>query len=213
MKNTKKLLRGALCLLLACTALSACSRANKFKYHEDGRYEDKKTGIIYSYAPLCYSPIAISEKKFGDMDKIELYQIEGTTSDKFLCDLSGTVFCAEGVTLPTLDKMTISETKILINSKNELSVSDEDTAALVAAYTSGESFDRPMSGVSMSVSIRFADHSLGLYYTITYMELSEDYILDGENLGRRFLFDRFEGRCVCVDALIDDYLEDFRDEL
>ncbi len=211
----KKILALFLCVLLCTAALASCSKGNKIEYTSDGKFVDKKTGVSYQMLTSAIYPISVTNEKYAIVDEIQLYKIEGAHPEKILSDLTGMyVFYSDGMDCPTLGNMSISETKILIDAETEVTVSAEDSANIVDAYTTGTSLERPMTGIDISVSIAFYDTELGLYCMLTYMELTDDHILDGKNMGKRFLFDRFEGRCVSLSqALLDDYIADYRNEL
>ncbi len=214
MTKAKKATALLLAILTLSLSLISCSRSNKIEYTTDDKFVDKKTGISYKMLTSAIYPISVTEEKYAVMDEIQLYKIEGAQPEKILSDSTGMyVFYSDDMDCPTLGNMSISETKILIDAETEVAVSAEDSARAVTAYTSGTSLERPMTGVDISVSVAFYDRTLGLYCMLTYMELKEDFILDGQNMGKRFLFDRYEGRCVAVDALFDTYLEEYREAL
>ncbi len=214
-KMMKYILKTTLALLVVSCALSllaSCTKGNKFDMNDDGNFVDKKTNIVYTAAPACYEPIAMGEEVYGTLKgenaDVLMYEIVGAASDKMLCESTGTVFYAEGFTLPTLNKMNISACEIEIGIDSFRDVFSEDTETLIRTYTEGESFERPMASASLivqSVRVRFEDSDLGLYYYLSYMELSEDYVFDGVNYGKYFLFNRFENRCVSADGLLDGY--------
>ncbi len=205
----KRFLVCALCVLCSLSVLVGCSRANKFGEAEGGRFVDKKTDIRYGFAPACYEPIAIDTSEvYGKHENFELYKIVGADPEKWLCESAGTVFYAEGVHLPALNEMNISKTELLIDTSRTAEVSEEISRAFIDAYCGGESIDRPQpseSEIEHSVMLRFSDTSIGLYYSLSYLELKEDYTVDGVSLGRCFVFNRFEGRCVAVSDLLAEY--------
>ncbi len=207
-RKMKRIIAALLCAVLVMGVLVSCSKGNKF-VSDGGKYVDKKTNVSYIDAPACYEPIAMSEKLYGTLDEVKLYEIIGADPQKWLAETTGTVFYADGVTLPTLSQMTISRADILVDGTTSIPVETEHTSALAAAYRDGESvlYTSPSKDIiKRSVVVRFADESLGLYYRLTYIELTEDYVIDNINYGKRFLLNRFEDyRFVPVGDFLDAY--------
>lgn len=211
MKKVKKLTALLAVMFAVALAFTACSNENKFKVNDDGQYVDKKTDIAYIDAPACYEPIAMGEELYGKMESAQIYEIVGADPEKWLCESMGTVFYAADVKLPTLDGMDISYVSVNKNDVEVVKLSDEDTvSAIVSTYANGEAIRKPSYTESMldiSWHLKFADESIGIYYVLNYIELTEDYIVTDDsgvqiNYGRKFIFNRFENKCVAAgDAL------------
>ena len=199
MKKIKKLI-ALLSIICAVTLLfTACSNAKKFKVNDDGQYVDKKNNIAYVDAPACSEPIAMGEELYGKMESAKIYEIVGADPEKWLCESMGTVFYAADVKLPDLDEMDISYIRVNADDIERTRIFDEDTvSALVSAYVYGEAMRKPSYTESMleiSWHLKFADESIGIYYVLNYIELTEDYIVTDDsgvqiNYGRKFIFNR-----------------------
>ncbi len=203
----KKYIFPVLCVILAAI-LIGCS-TNDFEVSGD-KLVDKKTNIPYTFAPDCYVPIEMSTKVYGVIDKVTLYEIVGANPEHWLSESTGTVLYSGDVQLPTIGEMNISRTELLIDTSSSVELDAELSSTLIAAYIGNENISRPMppsDGIVHVVSIRFSDSSIGIAYLLTYMELTEDYIVADSNYGRYFLFNRFEERCVAVGNLLGEYLK------
>lgn len=208
-------------LLTGALLLCGCSKGNKFEM-SDGKYVDKNSGITYNAAPACYEPIAVGEELYGTLKKAELYKIEGADPEKWLCEVNGTVFYADDVTLPTLGKMNISYAEVVLEDTVLVTITDSEViASIVAAYEEGNAVSRPYvasaEDYEINWRIRMADETLGIYYILSYVEINEDHIVEGDsgeeiNLGRKFIFNRFEdNRCVVAGDVMDKYSAEFRE--
>ncbi len=220
--KAKRYLIFAVALITAVIfCLSSCGKGNKFSMDGDGKYVDKKTNISYIDAPFCYEPIYVSDKVYGTLDKVPLYEIEGADPEKWLCEQSGTVFYADSVRLPTLEEMNVSYALVMLEEVTLANISDRgEIEGLVDAYTNGISLQKPYwsdGSYRINWRIRFADETIGVYYIIAYLEVDEDYIVtldDGTevNYGRKFFYNRFdEGRLVPAGDLLDGYVEEYNE--
>ena len=199
----KRFLGIILALTFIILTLTSCARGNKFV--SDGpAFVDKKTNVTYDFAPLCYEPIAIGEKVYGSDGDIEFYEIVGQDPEKWLGDADGGVFYAKGITLPTIDKMSVSRLE-LCTVKNQVLVSkritdSETISAIIEDYLSQKEIAYPNKTSSLSYQLRFADTTIGVYYCIDFVRYSEDFVsrVDGVeiNLGKDFLYNRAEDRFV-----------------
>ena len=200
--------------------LSSCGKGNKFSMNDEGRYVDKKTNIAYIDAPFCYEPTEISDRVYGTLDKVTLYEIEGADPKKWLCEQSGTVFYADGVKLPTLEEMDISYALVMLEDVALANISDRgEIEGLIDAYMNGISLTKPYlsdDAYKINWRIRFYDESIGICYVLAYIEVNEDVIfnVDGTevNYGRKFFYNRFdEARFVPAGDLLDEYVEAYNE--
>ena len=90
---------------------------------------------------------------------------------------------------------------------------------LVCAYADGQAVPYPTwADAAVNYTLRFtSDRVPGLYYCLRYYEFTEDIFTvytdeSGNrtevNLGRYFLYNRFESRCVPVDDTLHRLLEE-----
>ena len=192
-------------LLATATLLCGCAKANKIQMTNDGKYVDKNSGITYNEAPFCYEPIAVGEKAYGRLGEINFYEIEGVSPEKWLTS-NGVVFYADGESVPSLSDMNISYATVDIDVNLNFSITDAEVLdALVNAYVNGEAVSRPSpalpaSNYLINWMVKLADENLGIYYSLSYFELSD---------GRKLLFNRFENRCVEVGNEMQSYVSEY----
>ena len=175
-KSNKKIILFSLIALLLTTSLllSSCSK----KLVPDGPdYKDRKTKVTYEYAPFCYEAIEIAEEEYAKSGYDVFYEIVGQDPLEWLCESSGTVFYSKKLTLPTLDKMNISYIDICtetssVTVKTTITNAD-DIAAIINSYTSEVSLSYSADVADTSYKIRFADTSLGLYYSVSFFAYSD----------------------------------------
>ena len=217
-KRTRYIISAVALMLCVCTLLCGCSKGNKFVW-KDGMYVDKKTNVAYHDAPSCYEPLAISDEKYGVLGEVELFKIVGADPTKWLCEATGTVFYADGITLPELDEMNTSYMTLVYETETIATIKDATLiASLAKAYVDGETLSKPSWSTSIydiNWRIRFADETIGICYILAYFELNEDYIVTDEmgveiNYGRRFLYNRFEDKMVVVDDMLTSYVEAYK---
>lgn len=208
-------------ILVAAMLFCGCSKGNKFEM-SGGQYVDKDSGIIYNAAPACYEPIAVGEELYGTLKKAELYKIEGADPEKWLCEVNGTVFYSNDITLPTLGQLNISYAEVVLEDTVLVKITDSAViSGIVNAYENGSDVGRPYvasaEDYEINWRIRMADETLGIYYILSYVEINEDHIIEGDNgedvnLGRKFIFNRFEdNRCVVAGDVMDKYSAEFRE--
>jgi hypothetical protein len=186
----------------------------------DGKYVDKKTDVAYFAAPLCYEPLAIGTEVYGVLGNVQLFTIVGADPTKWLCDASGTVFYADNIELPTLDAIGTSYAELVFNDLSLGKITEaERISALTGAYASGTVLEKPSWGINdleINWRIKFTDESIGIFYVLEYYEVKEDYIVtDAQgneiNYGKRFLFNRFDGRkMVAVGDVLASEVEQFK---
>lgn len=215
-KNIRQVLAAfAATAMLASVCLTSCSdKKNDFSF-DSGIYTDVRSDAKYYSAPGCYEPIATDPEVYGVINETKFHKIVGLDPEKWLCEPLGNVFYATDVTLPTLDKMDIARTEIVLEDEVLYTVTPDEAQALIDAYAQGERLTRPVwTAESFDVNwrVRFVDETLGLYYVVAYLEFKEDYIEkrdDGTeiNHGKRFLYNRFEGVFVAVDGVLEEYVE------
>ncbi len=207
MKATKKILAAVALICAAATLLCSCGKGNKFSFEKNG-IVDKKTDITYIDAPDCYSAIAVGEEVYGHTDDYLFYEILGVSPSKFLVESDGTVFHASNISLPDVDGMQIMYMDICTETTtlkvNKTIDSKDDINAVVNAYISDTDVYYPNLTPEIMYEIRFADTSMGLYYTLTFIRYASDY---GDH-GRDFLYNRSANRFVKAPDVLVRYIDE-----
>ena len=215
----RKNVLGFLCLLLVCVIfLVGCSKKNEFKL-DGGKYADSKTKISYTDAPGCYAPVAMGDKIYGTFGDSKFYQIVGADPEKWICEESGTVLYAQGVELPTLGQMSVTRTDVMAEDVRIAQLTDATVKELISVYESAQRISKPMVTDGMLTTnwrIHFIDESIGIYYVLEYFELSEDYVIKSDsgeqiNLGKRFLYNRFESVCVSAGDVLASLVTEYEE--
>ncbi len=218
MIKTKKFFSaaGAVALLCAVSILiSGCAKGNKF-LDEGDTFKDKKTKVVYNYAPACYEPISPSEKIYGQTKDSDFYSLEGIDPLKWLCEEGGTVFYASDLTLPSISEMSISYIDICTSDTTTITrakISNaNDISEIISAYADTDGIYYLGHTPETTYKIRFADASIGVYYSLSFIRYSEDYIsaVNGEekNYGKDFLYNRFEGKFVPAPEALVNYINE-----
>ena len=209
MKNKKKLAFRALAtialLCAAATLVCSCAKGNKF-VSDGADFVDKKTDVSYLYAPACYEPIERGDEVYGKTKTVTFYEVKGQDPLKMLCEENGTIFCAEGTALPTLDKMNISYMEICTETSS-LTVkkkveSTADISAIVEGYVMGENLYYGAVVPSVTYKIRFADTTLGIYYSFVFVRYADE--ISGR--GHDFIYNRYEGKFTPAPDILVDYI-------
>ena len=219
-KSSIKKFTAVSALIFAVTLmLTACSNTNKFRLNDDGQYVDKKNNIAYIDAPACYEPIAMGEELYGEIGSAQIYEIVGADPERWLCESTGSVFYASDVTLPALDEMDISYVGVTMEDVELVRLTDDAVvSALICAYSDGAEIRKPTytdSMLDVSWRLKFADEGLGIYYVLNYIELTEDYTVTNDdgtqtNYGRKFIFNRFEDKCVVAGDALAAYVDEYK---
>lgn len=213
------LLKAVSVLLLVCTVgalLCSCGKGNKFLYQGEV-FKDKKTDVVYRYALACYEPISTEEEVYGSTDTTSFYALSGKDPLKWLCEESGTIFYAEDVTLPYIDEMDISYADICAETTSTITrqkiVDGGDLEAIINGYVEADGIYYLGKTPESTFKIRFADTSLGIYYSLTFIRYADDYTVYGEdssetNYGKDFLYNRFEDKFVPAPAELVKYVDE-----
>lgn len=220
MSNSKrKAIRAVGILCVAClllTALCSCAKGNKFEA-DGGVYKDKKTDVSYEAAPACYEPMAMGEEIYGQSDSVTFYEIEGQNPLEWICEEGGTVFYSDTLELPSLEEMKISYINICVETNTTVTrgkvQSAEDISDIVSAYVSADSIYYRGDTPALTYKIRFADSSIGVFYSVVFVRYAEDYTLKAEdgtllNYGKDFLYNRFEDKFVKAPEALVKYVNE-----
>ena len=183
----------ALLLITLTITLAACSGKESFVSEGSG-FKDKKTKVTYAYAPFSYEAIEVGEEVYGQSEYSKFYEIVGLDPLEYICEESGTVFYDEDITLPTPDKMNFAYLEICTEGET-LTVNSTvtDTAAIkfiINDHLSAQKLTYSPIEASAVYKLRFADTSMGLYYSVELIRYAEDILEGGVNYGRDFVYDR-----------------------
>lgn len=201
-ENTKRFYCLSLVALLCALTLLLGSCSERF-VSEGPDYRDRETKVTYEYAPFCYEAIETSKDVYAESENDIFYEIVGQDPLKWLCESSGTVFYAKGISLPSLDKMNISYIDICAEGSSvavRSKITDsEHISAIVSSYISADSLEYSGDVASVSYKIRFADTSLGLYYSVSFLGYAD---------GSAYIYNRSEERMVKAPAELINYINE-----
>jgi hypothetical protein len=210
MKNRAKRIILALvsALLLSALAimLGACSKGEEL-VSDGSAFKDKRTKVTYTYAPFSYEPIAMGDEVYGQSEYSKFYEIVGLDPLEYICEESGTVFYDKSITLPTPDKMSFEYLEICTEEETltvEKTVTDTEAIKfIINDHLSATKLTYSPTEASAVYKLRFADTSMGLYYSVELIRYGEDIIEGGTNYGRDFIYDRSMRRFTkAPDALL-----------
>ena len=203
--SLKKSLLILLAHLLCVLSLASCKTT--LKPGDKGLY-DKQKDITYNHASTVYEATSLV-KEYGKLavtskESYTLYTVPGADPTEMLATEDYNIVYATGYTMPTLLEM--APTVLHICSTTSATAHEmcriEDTvdiASIVMAFTTGESISYPATGSLRNYKVCFESTQYpGFYYSLTYMEYSQDLEIDGVNYGRYFLRSAFEGIFIPV---------------
>ena len=210
MKNTAKkfsrVLVTSILLLSMALSLGACSKGEDI-VADGSAFKDKRTNVTYVYAPFSYEPIELGAEVYGESEHSKFYEIAGLDPLEFICEESGTVFYSEDTTLPTPDKMKFDYLEICTEDESitvESTVTNiESIKAIMNEHLSAKTLTYWGDTALTVYKLRFADTSLGLYYSVSFIRYAEDRVEDGVNYGKDFIYDSSTFRLTkAPDALV-----------
>lgn len=194
----------ALALLLTLGCVAGCGDDMK---ETDGVLKTENGKTSFYHASTVYEAVEVGQK-VGTLTetsiKVDVYAIEGQSSDEWRVTEDGYVLYAEGVHLPTLADMapTSLEVCTLSSGKRIRVVTEADIIAdAVKAYTEGKSADYGLAPLETlhTYQLHFLSDTYDfLMINLTYIEYSEDIVQDGVDYGRYFLRSAFDGKFVPI---------------
>ena len=197
MKNhAKRILLSLISSVLLCSlaiTFTACSKGEDMV--SDGpAFKDTRTKVTYTYAPFSYEPIEIGEEVYGESEYLTFYEIVGLDPLEYICEESGTVFYDEDITLPTPDKMSFEYLEICTEDETltvNKTITDGDAIKfIINDHLNAEKLTYSPVEASAVYKLRFADTSMGLYYSVELIRYGEDIVEGGTNYGCDFIYDR-----------------------
>ncbi len=211
----KSYFRVFLVLLAAMLLLCGCGR--RLTVNGDDTYTDRTSGVTYVPLSPCYEPASLGEEyasfKLSGV-KTVLYEVGGVLPEHYLASAYYGVYANSALTVPDFAALELTRVLIyqttgntipVLTLKSETDKHQDVIAALKAAYLEGARVSYPsFYERKASYTLRFEASNLsGLYYCITYIEYTEDIHqeIGGQdvNLGKYFLYDRYNQVCVAVD--------------
>ncbi len=209
------IIAAALALILILTlVMDAIFGVRKLKLVSGGAFYDKRSGITYHLAPLCYQPVTIikwennpDKDVYAVYNDTNFYKIKDVSSKKMITtayDGIYEIYYNKEHPLPSLFEMNanlaiICEVEMLVDPVGI--VYNEGTTALLNLLKNEALYcDYPFETVDVS-SIKYiyftgADYP-HLYYYVHYFKTSD---------GTRYLYDSSYERCVPIgDLLIDRF--------
>jgi hypothetical protein len=214
----------ALLVVLGCAVLLCSCGAHKLTVNDNDTYTDRKTGVTYRPLSPCYEPANLGETyasfKISGL-KTMLHTVGALPPENYLGSTYYGVYVNENLQIPTFEEMNINRALIYSTDGSviptlTLDAEDENEVALLQeltdAYLHGVQVSYPSYQTrASSYTVRFAASNLPeLYYCMTYIEYAEDIYdeIDGveTNLGRYFLYDRYNKICVAIDVSLHNAL-------
>lgn len=203
-------------VLLLAVVLLLCGCGRTLTVNGDDTYTDRHSGVTYIPLSPCYEPTAIGEAyatfKLSGV-KTVLHQVGSISPERYLASEYYDVYANREISVPGFESLELKRLLIystegttipVLTLQNETESHADVIAALRGAYLEGERVSYPsFYERAASYTLRFEASNLpGLYYTITYIEYAEDIEeeINGvqTNLGRYFLYDRYNKICVAV---------------
>ena len=174
-------------LLLVASMISCAAPALK---REGTVYVHEKTGVSYSFAPSAYTAEACGEaiaRLLREVaGEVALYAVNGQSTERYLVTPAGRLLCADGVRLPSLSELPISEAKLFnyaLNMATAAIVTDyERLQTLKTLCIGGVAFDADQIEPQItrdSYELRFiaAGEYTGLFYSLQYWQCAEDVLI------------------------------------
>lgn len=202
MKFTRKLATVALAVLLCILPLTLASCKATLKPGEGGLYDDK-TNVNYYHASTVYEATARGDEygslKVTDDISYKLYVIPGVEPTEMLATEDNNILYASTLTLPTLTQMNATTLNVCMDGATTAHVihtmRDKDAIAAIAeAYASAPDIENPGYTPIRTFRVRFESPDYaGFYYTLTYVEFSQNVVIDEIDYGRYFLQSTFDG--------------------
>lgn len=216
----------ALLAAFILTALLLCSCALNLT-EQDGKLVDKKNGITYLPAPICFEPVRTDEELYAKSKTLELYPITGLDTSEWISepyDGIGGVWYSDKLTLPTLEEFEANRIYICVESTITTALGQvteqSDVDAVVNAFMTGEKVSVPDSGKSYKLKFESEKYP-GIYYNLLFiakpMEGEQTIALDPDNPDSElktvpyyyydcFLYDRSTKTCVKIGNELEKYL-------
>lgn len=203
-----------LSLLLACLLTAAFLTGCGKKLTETSEGVRVKDSTLFHHASTVYKP-AEQGRRYGRLTvsegmTLEVFAIEGLSTDKWLTTEDGDVLYADGVKLPTLLDLAPNAMQVFYQTSDHILrrvTSPAIVGGFAEAYENGTPVNYPNKPALRTLRVCFESGTMpALRYELTYLEYAEDIVIGEENCGRYFLYSRFDSRCVPVDGSLHEVL-------
>ena len=188
----------AVALLLPCL-LIACSKNPPALTFSDGAFRSRDGKLAYVEAPATYYAIRLGDVQAvitrGELGDIPLYTVVGYGND-YLADQDLKLYAAEGVTLPTLDRLGAVQITLYDYTENRIQHSPMATmtdtakvADLVRIATEGEKISADAVAADYNVRrelLFLSDSEAGFGIMLEYRKFPSDV----NGYGTNFIYDR-----------------------
>lgn len=180
----KKIVSLLICavLIVSSLVLTSCGKTLEFK---DGNYYCSQNGVTYQLVSFDYTPVALGEEYATLIDgnvETKLFRIQGAEPEKWLSTEDGSLLCAVGEKIPTLDEMNVNEILVCYESVATISIAvvkeAKDVSAVVDNFKNGMELEYPVG----KENERFLKLHMSskiypwLYFSIAYVEFAEDIL-------------------------------------
>ena len=203
MKSVRSIWNRYAALLLAFVVLTVTLSGCGMTLQEASasRVEDKSSGKTWIHASTCYKPVELGKKvgklKVTSKESYDLHEIEDMDAELWLATEEGHVLYTQETSLPSLSDMQPVGVRVCSSQGSGQMVyhmtDAEQIASIVSAFEENEKIKYPAIYTSRSYRIDFESESYpGLYYTLTYVEYAEDYVVEDTNYGKYFLYNPFD---------------------
>jgi hypothetical protein len=191
-------------LLTIAVLFVSCNNLVKLTY-DNGKLIDEKNNITYLTAPICFEPAVTAAEPYAKCSKLKitLYEIKGQDVSQWLAesyDVSGAVYYAESIQLPSLEEFDADLIHICIEqtiTAGIAKVTDKEAVeSVISAFINGEPCPIVQSGSSFQLKFESKKYA-GIFYNLIYVEGD-----DGEN----YIYDRSTQTCVNVGDVLQEYL-------
>lgn len=212
-------------LVLLALLLTLCGCGRKLTVNDDDTYTDRRNGVTYIPLSPCYEPVSLGAEyatyKLSGV-KTVLHQVGTLLPEQYLASEYYAVYANRELNVPDFGALQLTRALLYhttntaipaLTLKSEVEAEQKVISVLREAYLNGVRVSYPsFYERDASYTLRFEASNLsGLYYTITYIEYAEDIYdeIDGvqTNLGRYFLYDRYNKICVAVDSSLHALLD------
>lgn len=167
-------------------------------------FEDKRGGVTYVLAPMCYEPVAYYHKEvYAECGDLEFFEIRDASPKEYLCTAEYGVYdlyYSDALTLPSLEEFGANYARVYEVEDVAIQMGrleKDDAVELVRYLLSAETCEVPRD-VDTSLEVKFmSDGYPFMYYSVNYYKTEE---------GDRYIYDRSAGRCVMLGDILESAL-------
>jgi len=143
---------------------------------KDGKFIDKKNGVEYALAPICFEPFAVGEPYAEYSDKV-LYDIPGLSPKEWLTEEYegiSSLYYSSSFELPDIgefepDSVGVCSGELI--TIQDFSIDDRETIDAIVNVMSGESISRIAPAGYKSWHLKFTSKKYpNIYYDVLYIK-------------------------------------------